>query len=174
MAYPSAFAESQSVLRDLGFTIDRKDFRFGRVTSHPKGSPTVFEPWKADNTHADQAWASTLGDQRRTVVVSFTPEQDRETEVGGGKDRTETTPSGSPESYALSVEVLLERLQVPQRRMNGSAGGAVFADLAEVPEELQARGIVDQYWQPIGRDLHLEKRLLKQILARIEDGPGHP
>ncbi len=148
--YPAAFDASAAVLRDAGFGIDRRDFRFGKISTTPKGSPTILEAWKPDNTYADQALRSTLGDLRRTVTVSF------------------TAPPDDADRYDLAVEVLVERLQIPARRMNGSTRGEVFADLAEVPEELQARGITGSYWQPIGRDVHLEQRLLQHILDRIQ------
>lgn len=158
--YPKAFEASAAVLRDAGFGVDRQDFRFGKVSSKPKGSPTIIEVWKPDNTYADQALRSTLGDLRRTVVVTFTSQPatpDVPDEAGG---------------YDIAVEVLIERLQVPERRMNGATRGVVFADLAEVPEELQARGITQRYWQPVGRDLHLEQRLLRDILSRTQNPHG--
>ena len=134
------------------------------MSSIPKGSPTLIEAWKPDNTYPDQALRSTLGDLRRTVAVSFTPNAD--------PAEASSTAATSPTAYDLRVDVLVERLQVPQRRMNGNTRGQVFADLAEVPGELQARGITGQYWQPIGRDLHLEQRLLKEILERTRQTSG--
>lgn len=163
-SYPIAFEASGAVLRDAGFGVDRQDYRFGKVSSKPKGSPTVIEAWKPDNTYPDQALRSTLGDLRRTVTVSFTPQQTAaEAEPADGVIQN---------GYGIRVEVLVERLQVPERRMNGNTRGAVFADLAEVPEELQARGITGRYWQPIGRDVHLEQRLLRDILDRTRANAG--
>ncbi|MEM6853751.1 MAG: hypothetical protein AAF593_05015 [Planctomycetota bacterium] len=174
--YPTAFEVSGAVLRDEGFGVDRQDFRFGKITSRPKGSPTLVEAWQPDNTYPDQALRSTLGDLRRTITVTFTPTPgsdpgtDQTTSVNSGN--TPVRGSGGPSAYDVRVEVLVERLQVPERRMNGSTRGVVFADLAEVPEELQARGIAGRYWQPVGRDLHLEQRLLQDILGRTRDAAG--
>lgn len=162
-SYPAAFDASRAVLRDAGFGVDRQDYRFGKVSSKPKGSPTLIEAWKPDNTYADQALRSTLGDLRRTVTVSFTPQTGVEPEPADGIGQS---------GYDVRVEVLVERLQVPERRMNGNTRGAVFADLAEVPEELQARGITGRYWQPVGRDIHLEQRLLRDILDRTRADAG--
>ncbi|MBB6429795.1 hypothetical protein [Algisphaera agarilytica] len=161
--YPEAFQISAEVLRDAGFQVDRRDFRFGKVSTKPKGSPTLIEAWKPDNTYPDQSVRSTLGDLRRTVTVNFLPQNDAPHADAESAKRLVST-------YDLRVEVLVERLQIPQRRMNGSTNGVVFADLAEVPEELQARGITQSYWEPIGRDVHLEQRLLQQILDRVEEG----
>ncbi|MEM9418674.1 MAG: hypothetical protein AAGA25_06395 [Planctomycetota bacterium] len=166
--YPVAFQASADVLRDAGFSVDRRDFRFGKVSTKPKGSPTLIEAWKPDNTYADQSVRSTLGDLRRTVTVNFIPQNDEphaDAESLPGAKRLVS-------AYNLRVEVQVERFQIPQRRMNGSTNGVVFSDLAEVPEELQARGITQSYWEPIGRDIHLEQRLLQQILDRTAGGRG--
>lgn len=160
-AYPEAFDASAAVLRDAGFEVDRRDYRFGRVTTQPKGSPTALEIWKPDNTTTGQAISSTLGDLRRTVTVSFAPDPQHAAEWIAAAEQQ------PPPAYPLSVEVMLERMQVPQRRLNGSTRGTVFADLAEVPTELQNRGVNQSYWQPIGRDPHLEQRLLQDILSRL-------
>lgn len=144
------------MLRDAGFQLNRQDFRFGRISSEPQGSPTVFEPWKSDNVRAEEAWLSTLGDLRRTVTISLEPK--------------ETVELAS--AYGLRVEVVLERLQIPERRMDGRTQGSVFADLGEVPAELQDRGIRQRYWQPIGRDLALEQYLTQKILEQIRLTPS--
>lgn len=165
--YPQAFDAGAAVLRDAGFEVDRRDFRFGRITTKPKGSPTVLEFWKPDNRGADLALRSTLGDLRRTVTVHFTPEGVDAAEWIAAVRNNEVTPA-----YPLRVEVLLERLQVPARRMNGSTRSAVFADLAEVPAELRGRGITGQYWQPIGRDADLERRLQREVFDRLTEAAG--
>lgn len=162
--YAEAFDASAAVLRDAGFEVDRRDFRFGRMTSKPKGSPTVLEFWKPDNRRADLALRSTLGDLRRTVAVSFTPDGVDAAVWIAAVQNNQVTPT-----YPLRVEVLLERLQVPARRMNGSTRSAVFADLTEVPAELQGRGISGSYWRPIGRDTELEARLQRAIFDRIAE-----
>jgi hypothetical protein len=156
-AYPDTFARTVDLLRDRGFEVDRQDLRFGRITSRPKGSPTLAEPWIADNTTADQALRSTLGDLRRTVTVMFEPPDP----VGSSTD----DPVLGEGPYAMHVEVLLERLQVPGRRLNGRTSGGVFADLSATPAEMRARGIEGRYWQPVGRDPLLEQRLLEAIIA---------
>lgn len=171
--YRATFDAGAEVLRDAGFRVDRRDFRFGVITSQPKGSPTVFEPWQPDNSDGDQAWQSTVGDLRRTVTLSFAPPRKpgpRNIETPTSSD---AAAAGDPAAgYALRVEVLIERLQVPQRRLNGRTRGSVFADLSETPAELRRRGINGRYWQPIGRDVQLEARLLEKILARSASPAG--
>src|SRR5688572_16983036 len=44
--YDRVFEASVDVLRDAGFRVNRRDYRFGDVVTYPDTSPTVFEPWK--------------------------------------------------------------------------------------------------------------------------------
>ena len=160
--YDRAFAQSVAVLRDVGFVVDRQDHRFGQITTLPRPSPTIFEPWQPDHTYLDQAARATLGSLRRSARVSLTratDPADASTEAGAAAE--------PPVGYALEVEVLIERLQVPTRRLSGTTRGSVFDDLDEIPAELQRRGVVGRYWQPVGRDVHLEARLRDRILRRL-------
>ena len=160
--YDRAFAQSVAVLRDVGFVVDRQDHRFGQITTLPRPSPTIFEPWQPDHTYLDQAARATLGSLRRSARVSLaraTDPTDASTEAGPAAE--------PPPGYALEVEVLIERLQVPTRRLSGTTRGSVFDDLDEIPAELQRRGVVGRYWQPVGRDVHLEARLRDRILRRL-------
>ena len=161
--YDQAFAQTLATLRDLGFVVDRQDHRFGQITTQPKLSPTVFEPWKPDHTYLDQAGRATLGSLRRSARVSFAPSAESNTTA-----RPDTASDPAARSYRLEVEVLVERLQVPTRRLSGTTRGSVFQDLSEIPAELQQRGITGRYWQPVGRDPHLEARLRRQILDRLD------
>ena len=60
-------------LRDRGFVVDRHDYRFGTVSTRPVGSPTILEPWRADNSIYDQAVASTVNYQRRQITITLEP-----------------------------------------------------------------------------------------------------
>ncbi len=168
------FDHGVATLRDAGFVVDRQDHRFGQITSKPRLSPTVFEPWKTDHTYADQAWRATLGSLRRTVRISLTPVA-AAAEAGADVDTdvdAEAELGVDPRDYDVRVEVLVERQQVPTRRLNGRTRGGVFEDLRQTPAELQRRGIDGSYWQPIGRDVHLEARLQQQILDGSANAPN--
>ncbi|MEM8738148.1 MAG: hypothetical protein AAGG38_06680 [Planctomycetota bacterium] len=154
-AYPRTFKAGLTVLRDAGFQIDRQDYRFGRITTEPKGAPTLFEPWIPDNTNGQLAVRATLGDLRRTVTLVFEP-----------------LDVDAPSVYRLAVQVLIERQQVPTRRLNGATRGSVFADLREAPAEWADRGIGGRYWQPIERDPGLERKLLQAILHAASSPPA--
>ncbi|MEM9883122.1 MAG: hypothetical protein AAF800_09425 [Planctomycetota bacterium] len=147
-AYPAVFEGAVRLLRSRGFAVDRQDFRFGAITTRPAGSPTLFEPWRIDNRTAELAARSTLGDLRRRIEVSFVP----------------ADGPATPSSYGLEVAVRLERLQVPQRRMNGVANGSVFGDLSQPPRDPGETGSGGPFWRPIGRDAALEAELTRLIL----------
>ena len=161
--YQSTFDAAARVLRDAGFAVDRRDARFGQITTMPKGSPTLLEPWVGDNVTAGRAAASTLGNLRRTVRVTLTPPADAAP--------TPPTDAAAPPHYDLAVEVLIERYQSPTRRMSGATRGSVFYNLSDNPAELAARRITPAYWEPVGRDPGLESRLLRRIVREARAAP---
>jgi hypothetical protein len=165
--YRQTFDAARQSLRDAGFTVDRVDYRFGQVTTLPKGSPTVFEPWIGDNVDPQLAKASTLGNLRRTVRVMLEPE-DAEFAKAVQPEVSEA------DTYRLRVEVLVERYQDPARRMNGSTKGAVTYNLRSTPEELDSRGVRTAYWEPVRRDARLERVLLQRILAAADQSEQMP
>ncbi len=160
--YRGTFEASIEVLRDNGYTIDRRDYRFGRITTLPLGSPNIFEVWNAQNTTSHQAVESTLASEQRRVNINFISLAGQSGQPGG-------SDQADPQvSYALEVEVILERRQIPTRRLAGSARRNVFSNLAAPPRDLIDRGVTGNYWEPVGRDPYLEARLIKQISERAD------
>jgi len=150
--YRRYFDSSIDVLRDAGYVIDRRDYRFGTITTLPQSSPNIVELWNSQNTTADQAIQSTLSNEQRHVTVQFAKARADEAEAS--------------DDYLFEVNVMLERKQVPTRRMAGSARRNVFSDLSATPRGLHERGVTGVYWEPVGRDALLEARLMKQIRDR--------
>lgn len=154
--YKLYFDATLQILRDNGYVIDRRDYRFGQITTRPQGSPNLIEVWNSQNTTADQAIESTFASERRRVSVSFTrdaPPPDTD------------TASNIDTGYMIEVQVVRERKQIPTRRLAGSARRNVFSNLAAPPRNLIDRGVTASYWEPVGRDEYLEARLIKQITA---------
>jgi len=165
--YDRIYRAAIEELRDRGFHVDRQDYRFGRVSAKPVRAPFVLEFWRPHHTTAEQVGTATINHERRLITVDLKPIDDPI------YDPTLTDPDlearRSPEytRYELHVEVMIERLQNPRQRLNGStAGTRIRSDLREVPLELRERGITSAYWQPIKRDPYLERRLLDAILDR--------
>ena len=151
-AYDRAFDAARQVVRDQGFMIDEDSHRFGRLTTQPRFSPTIFEPWGRDNRTLSLAAASTLNLQRRTITVLLEPIEDQPL-------------------LDVRVEVLLERQQEVTHQLSGSVGRNVFSRVDRVPAEWSQRGIERRYWEPVGRDEHMEAALLRRIATRLEIEP---
>ncbi len=156
--YKLYFDATLQVLRDNGYVIDRRDYRFGQITTRPQGSPNLVEVWNPQNTTADQAIESTFASEQRLVNVSFSKDSQTPTP-------DTDTASNIDTGYMIEVQVILERKQIPTRRMAGSARRNVFSNLAAPPRNLIDRGVTASYWEPVGRDEYLEARLIKQITA---------
>lgn len=154
------FQASTAVLREEGYVVDREDYRFGAITTQPRPSATLLEPWKGDNTTFSQAAESTLNKQRRSISVTIAPPPADEV-------RSPDDPPRNPHSYDFAVEVLIEQEQSPRRSFTGSTvGPRVVRPLNDTPAELKERGIANAYWQPVGRDPYLERRLMGLIVRR--------
>ena len=168
--YSRMYNAALQVLRDHGFRLDRRSHRFGKITTRYLASPTVLEPWHTTNTTAEQAWESTLNDQRRMVTVLLEPVDPINADLP-----TPPTEDDLPSGYRMHVEVYVERRQSPNRRLTGSTSGHhVFGVLSSTPAELVERGIDGPYWQSLGRDPYLEQRLLAAIVRRslTTEGPS--
>ena len=169
--YARMFDAAVLVLREPGYVVEHQDYRFGTITTKPSGSSTILEPWRSDNTTSDQALTSTFNYQRRLVTVTLEPDSSDNKEpgssVGPFADSTATT------IYLLRIQVLIERLIVPTTHMTGSTSpGRMVANLAEVPTQWRRQGMKMQYWRPIGRDVHLEQRLIDAIVRQSLQLPG--
>lgn len=165
--YEAALDATADVLRDRGFVVDRRDHRFGVVSTEPLGAATMFEVWKPNNVNADAAIRSTLNDQRRTVTVTLTPAWDQ-AQGPDAEAETEAEAEANTPPYLLSVEVQVERRQTVTRRVGGAPANRVFSYLDAAPVELQRRGIDDEFWRPLGRDPELENRIAQQITRRLD------
>ncbi|MCE9590199.1 MAG: hypothetical protein K8S99_06710 [Planctomycetes bacterium] len=188
--YTRMFLASEAVLREYGFTIERRDHRFGEISTPPQVSPAVIEPWKHSNTTLYQAMSSTMNKTRRVVRVSIEPVAEpgpavpsvdlpsgrlpeKLVTVAPGPDSPATQPAAAatqPDgvgTYLLTVEVQIEQFQSTTRRLNGTTrGSGMVSNLHGPPGELVARGIPPSYWFPTGRDPYLEERLLTEIVRR--------
>ncbi len=163
--YTRVYTASVEVLRDAGFRIDTHSHRFGIVTTYPKAAPTAFEPWHPDQSTPSKNWQSTFNHQRHHAMVTIEPVQSlppMDTPL-----QTKTHTQKTVTDYRIRIEVLVERRQTPTLYLTGSTvGHGVFGALTATPDEWRQRGIAGSYWQPLGRDAHLEQRLLAQIIRK--------
>ncbi len=153
--YRRMFDAALLVLRDAGFVLDRRDYRFGIITTRPLFAPTIFEPWHARHTSSSTTLESTFNDQRRLVRVSLLPAQPTLPD--------DATQPLNTDTYQLIVEVQLERRQHGLQRLEGSAdAGHVISSMRRTD---RANNQSD-HWRAMGRDTALEERLLQQIVRR--------
>lgn len=158
--YSRLFEASVLELRNLGFVVERQDYRFGQISTRPLTSPTMFEFWKPVNSTMGQAAQSTTNLQRRTVQVFLEPADAARAAVAEGE---RTGPGTGP--YQLRVEVMIERLQRPDAFVTG-ASDQPLGTLRGHPQEWERRGIDERYWLAIERDERLERRLIERIVRR--------
>lgn len=144
--YPVVFEAAVEALREQGFRIARRDYRFGTITTYPKEAPTAAEFWIDDATTLQQRKADTLNSQQRSVTVKV-------------------AQSDAGANYAMTVEVLVQRLQRPDRYLTHSATPRISTRYTDVPMHLKDQGIDGPYAQTLDRDPLLERRLIEAIKA---------
>lgn len=170
--YPAVFEAAVETLRESGFRIARRDYRFGTITTYAKESPTAAEFWIDDATTYAQHKSDTLNSQQRTVTVKV----DRKISDAAFEDALQSTRKPDdigPDdpgfwAYSLTVEVLVQRLQRPDRYLTHSASPRISTTYTDVPMHLQDRGIDGPYAQTMERDPLLERRLIEAIKAAAE------
>ncbi|MEM9416538.1 MAG: hypothetical protein AAGA29_13840 [Planctomycetota bacterium] len=168
--YDAAFDAAIALLRDQGFRIARKDWRFGVITTYPEASPTMFEPWVEGNAIRDLARRSTLNELRRRVTVTVkpaTPIFEVDESLSGSRP-SDPAARSMPETYSLSITVTLERRQAPDRYLTHSARGRIAARYRDVPAHLAQRGIPAEYWEAAGDDLAYAEHLFQQLAQRSD------
>ena len=173
--YDLIFQASLDTLQDSGFRLNRQDYRFGVVSTYPKVSPTLFEPWHGDNTTAYQAVSSTTNYQRRRVNIRLLPNNTLSASNDASsnppvQDIASNSAIAPPAGYLLDAQVLIEQVETPLRFLSGStAQGKLFRQLRAAPADLADRQINENYWRVIGRDTSLEQHLLAQILRKSSE-----
>lgn len=121
----------------------------GRLTSYPKVSGTIFEPWKGDSTRGFERLQSTIQTIRRTATVRVTPD-----ETG----------------YIIEVNVLKEQEDVDQSQASTAGSSTQRHDGTLVRTDSQQRDLpVTLGWYEIGRDTELERKIMQGILGRISN-----
>lgn len=148
--YPAVFEAAVETLRDHGYRIARRDYRFGTITTYPKEAATAAEFWIDDATTRDQKRADTLNGQQRAASVMV-------------------QKSGEDAGYSLAVEVHVERLQRPERYLTHSASPGITRTYTDVPLHLKDKGIDGPYAQRLDRDPLLERRLIEAIKAAVSE-----
>jgi hypothetical protein len=143
---------AEDVARDRLFTIDRRDFRGGVLTTEPLISAQFFEPWRRDAVTAEDVAQSSLAMTRRTIRFTFTRNDDG--------------------TFSALPHVLVERYSLAEKRItNAMLYRAAFRRTLENVEGTREtdRGIElpQRYWYKIGNDPALEKDLARTLRHKL-------
>ncbi|HEV2296842.1 MAG TPA: hypothetical protein VGR35_23580 [Tepidisphaeraceae bacterium] len=138
------------VARDRLFTIDRRDYRRGVLTTEPLTSAQFFEPWRRDAITADAVAESSLATIRRTIRFEFTRHD-------GG-------------TFSVVPHVQVERYSAAERRITSATlYRSAFRKTTATGTRESDRGVAmpARYWYPIGNDPALEKDLADAVRQRL-------
>jgi hypothetical protein len=172
--YDRVFDAAVEVLRGRHFVVDRKDRRFGVVTTRPLAASTFFEPWSDDNLTARQTLESTLNFERRTVRIEITPAADPAAPASApatppAKD-TAPAPTADAPATQFNVHVIVDmdrRYHPPRRDIVARVRPFDWKHSTSRYDHLTTEeGDIESYWLPIGDDEPLARRLVTEILTR--------
>ncbi len=138
------------VARDRLFTIDRRDYRGGVLTTEPMTSAQFFEPWRRDAITADAVAESSLATIRRTIRFEFTRRGDG--------------------TFSVVPHVQLERYSAAERRITQAMlYRNAFRKTTATGTRETDRGVFlpAHYWYRIGNDPALEKALAEAVRRRV-------
>ena len=132
---------AEDVLGQMHFTIAKADPERGYIRTRPLSGAQFFELWRSDNVGA-LAWAeANLHSIRRIVELDV---------------------RGQDEQLCIGCDVKVQRLNLPERQITGSAPQRF---LAKARVGGQKRGMC---WVDLGPDRKLETKILKRIEKRMK------
>ena len=145
--YKSLWDAANDAARRFGFDVARSDYRGGHLSTRPRLSGQIFEPWFDETRGRPSAvLESTIGSVRRSARFTF-----GEAEGGG---------------YYVEPRVIVEKM---------SRGEGRVTDFADFRGALGTGGFVRRAvddppprggWYPAGRDRALERSLADRIAKR--------
>jgi hypothetical protein len=152
--YDNIWQQAMKLLTDCGFTLDRKDYRLGILTTQPLPSAQFVEPWKPQQTTFKNAMENTINMQQRRVRVTISKVPEK------------------PDFYEIGIQVLVERQNNPIETIGGpvfvegSGFGRSQVSLRSdyAPPETKNIGPL---WYTIGHDPQLEHKLLSELFKHI-------
>ena len=151
-SYDRTWQEAMTLLNKTGFTLDRKDYRLGVLTTQALPSAQIVEPWKRQHAGFTNAMENTLNCQRRRVRL------------------TVSAVLNKPEFYEIAVQVLVERQTNPTETLTAPAfvqGSGFGRSYESLRTDYGADDTEKSIWVLLGHDPKLEKKLLDQLFEKI-------
>lgn len=151
--YDNVWQHAMQLLARTGFTLDRKDYRLGILTTEPLPSSQIVEVWRPQQTNIKNALENTMHDQRRKVrlTISLVP--------------------GKPDFYEIAIQVLVERQSNPTETIGGPVfveGSGFGRSQVSLRSDYTPAGQKPKpIWYVVGHDPDLEHKLLKELFNHI-------
>lgn len=120
----------------------------GRIETFPTIGSTVLEPWRGDSTRGFERWHATLQSVRRRASVRVIP-------ADGGV------------LVDMTVQKELEFLDQPENATVEKLPLREDGPPSSRWDSVETTAATTMGWIPIGRDVSLEQRLLKDLQARL-------
>jgi hypothetical protein len=185
--YAEAFDAAAASASAIGLEPSLRDRRAGLIETAPRIAGSILEPWVPGNATLGAAFENTIAFQRRRVRFEFDPHRP-DTPVPATPSATGSAPRGpdlfgvgprSPDltqyggQLVLRVRVYVERAVAPGLRRDTWSRALTTQATIRYEGEPALPAV---FWEPIGRDEALERRLLADVGRRLRDSAetGHP
>jgi hypothetical protein len=144
------WAACEAVAREMHFTIDRRDYRGGVLSTEPMTGGQLFEPWRTELRTTDAVIESALQTTRRTLTFAIERRGDH---------------------FACVPTVRVEKLALTERRMTTSAvyGSAFRKTAAYGTRETDANiALPRSYWYEVSpTDVPLQAHVVERVSAKL-------
>jgi hypothetical protein len=148
--YADVWRHAKHLLIKMGYNIQWSSYRLGVLTTRPRTGPEILQWWRPDATTFPELMEGTINTFRRVVrvVISRTPH---------------------PHTFAVTVEVLVQRRENPQGSVGNVAffGPSAFGSNALPLQSRRATGKLSPYWMRVGHDPALEKKILRRLFRKL-------
>lgn len=151
--YDTIWQQATLLLNKLGFTVDRRDYRLGVLTTQPLMSSQIVEFWKPQMVDATDTMENTINSQRRIVRLTISKVE------------------GKPDFYEIAVQVLVERQNNPSETIGGPIyveGSGFGRDAITLRSDYATpEAPLIGSWLTFGHDPDMERKILDELFKHI-------
>ncbi len=149
--YRNIWRHTIHLLINMGYHIQWASYRLGVITTRYRTGPEILQWWRPDATTFPELIEGTINTFRRIVRVVITRNR-------------------APHTFAVTVEVLVQRRENPSGAVGPVAffGSSAFGN-NPLPIQSHAPGTFahQSYWMRIGHDPALEKKILRHLFRKL-------
>ncbi len=151
--YDTVWQQATLLLTNMGFSLDRRDYRLGVLTTNPLLSAQIIEFWKPQQVNSTDSLENTINNQRRTVRLTI------------------SKVAGKADFYQIAIQVLVERQNNPTEDIRGPVfveGSGFGRDAITLRSDYLAPGTPNVgKWLTLGHDPDMENKLLDALFKHI-------